>query len=339
MNRHVNNSIFGIMDDNKQRKLGRGIADRRKRLRDNLWPDLDEDALWLRKNRVGFTTIPRTITLIGRILDQMSGKGSPVSGTYLTLWCWVFDEGFVEIRTPRELAYESGFAGPRAEATWRTRMRKLEELGIISVKAGLAGDFHYVLMYDPIKEIQRLYESRSQDLAFQSLMHRLIQIGADDELATQHTDRLPAIQGEVDTSTLRSIGQKRKMSAAAIDRALQAIRAQGAREYISASGAMLELLSDLARAQALRDLNGAYEMFVAAHPSNVRHVSAQAPAKVLNQYILPQLDLRGTERFLAWEKRNPTWAEQVRAALDDFSLEAWAREAVAEIGKTEPVTA
>ncbi|MEY2440397.1 MAG: hypothetical protein QOI34_1782 [Verrucomicrobiota bacterium] len=175
------------MDDNKQRKLGRGIADRRKRLRDNLWPSLNEDALWLRKTRVGFTTIPRTITLIGRILDQMSGKGSPVSGTYLTLWCWVFDEGFVEIRTPREFAYESGFAGPRAEATWRTRMRKLEELGIVSVKAGLAGDFQYVLMYDPIKVIQTLYESRSQDLAFQSLMHRLIQIGADDEPAVQGT--------------------------------------------------------------------------------------------------------------------------------------------------------
>lgn len=168
------------MDDNKQRKLGRGIADRRQRLRDNLWPELNEDDLWLRKHRVGFTTIPRTITLIGRILDQMSGKGAPVLGTYLTLWCWVFDEGFVEIRTPRELAYESGFAGPRAEATWRTRMRKLEELGIIAIKPGLAGDFQYILMYDPIKVITRLYETRAQDLAYQSLMNRLIHIGADD---------------------------------------------------------------------------------------------------------------------------------------------------------------
>ncbi|WP_221624395.1 hypothetical protein [Burkholderia cenocepacia] len=181
-NGSLEDSIYLKMDDNKQQKLGRGIADRRKRLRDNLWPDLDEDDLWLRKNRVGFTTIPRTITLIGRILDQMSGKGAPVMGAYLTLWCWVFDEGFVEIRTPRELAYESGFAGPRAEATWRTRMRKLEELGIISIKAGLAGDFQYVLMYDPIKVIKKLYESRPQDIAYQSLMNRLIHIGADDDV-------------------------------------------------------------------------------------------------------------------------------------------------------------
>jgi hypothetical protein len=168
------------MDDIRQRKTPRGIADRRKKLRDNLWPGLDEDILWLRQRRVGFTTIPRTLPLIGRILDQMSGKGAPVSGTYLALWCWVFDEGFVEIRTPRELAYEGGFAGPRAEATWRARMRKLEELSVIAIKPGLAGDFQYVLMYDPIRVIQKLYEGRTADLAYQSLTHRLIQIGADD---------------------------------------------------------------------------------------------------------------------------------------------------------------
>ncbi|WP_321871959.1 hypothetical protein [Paraburkholderia tropica] len=166
----------------KQRKAGRGIADRRRRLRDNLWPDIDDEDLWLRKNRVGFTTVPRTINLIGRILDQMSGKGSPVFETYLALWCWVFDEGFVEVRTPRELAYEAGFAGPRAEATWRGRMRKLEELGVIAIKPGLLGDFQYVLMYDPIKVIAGIYESRPKDVAYQSLVSRLIQIGADEPL-------------------------------------------------------------------------------------------------------------------------------------------------------------
>lgn len=171
---------YDRMDQVKQQKLGRSAADRRKRLRNNLWPSLDENDLWLRKSRVGFTTIPRTITLIGRILDQMSGKGTPTSGTYLALWCWVFDEGFVEIRSARELAYESGFAGPRAEATWRNRMRKLEELGIIAIKAGLAGEFQYILMYDPIKVISKLYESRPHDLAYQSLSTRLIHIGADD---------------------------------------------------------------------------------------------------------------------------------------------------------------
>ena len=137
-------------------------------------------------------------------------------------------------------------------------------------------------------------------------------------------------------STLRGIGQKRQMPAAVIDRALQAIWAQGSREYVSPSGATLELLSDLARAQALRDVNGTYEMFVHAHPGNARHVSSQVPAKVLNHYVLSQLDFRGTERFMAWQKQNPKWAEHVQAALDGFTLEEWAREAVAEIRKTEP---
>lgn len=135
--------------------------------------------------------------------------------------------------------------------------------------------------------------------------------------------------------TLRSIGQKRKMPEAVIDRALLAIWAQGSREYISPSGATLELLSDLARAQALRDVNGVYEMFVHAHPSNARNVSSQVPAKVLNHYVLSQLDFRGTERFMTWQKQNPKWAEHVLAALDDFTLAEWAREAVDGIRNTE----
>src|ERR1700679_45073 len=86
-------------------------SDRRTTLRQQLWPDVTEDMLWLRRQRQGFTTIPRAMPLIGQILDQESGKGFPLSGVYLTLWCWVYDEGIVEVRSPRELAHEAGFSG------------------------------------------------------------------------------------------------------------------------------------------------------------------------------------------------------------------------------------
>ena len=166
--------------DIKTVKIKKSMSERRKTLRNNLWPEIPESRLWLRNQRQGFTTIPRTINLIGRIMNQNSGKGFPLLETYLTLWCWVFDEGLVEIRNPRELAYESGFSGPRGEATWRSRMRRLEDMGFIMAKPGLAGDFQYVLLLNPLQVIENLYSDKPKDLAYNSLLGRLSHVGADD---------------------------------------------------------------------------------------------------------------------------------------------------------------
>lgn len=155
-------------------------SERRKLLRQRLWPDIGDENLWLRKQRTGFTTIPRTTNLIIRILDALSGKGFPIGSTYLTLWCWVFDEGFVEVRNPKEFAYESGFNGPRAESVWKTRMRRLEDLGFIQSKLGLGGDFHYVLLLNPIQVIEKIYKDKPNNVAYSALLGRLTQVGADD---------------------------------------------------------------------------------------------------------------------------------------------------------------
>lgn len=161
----------------------RGADVKRAALRENFWPDLDDDDLWLRTQRTGFTTIPRTMSLIGRVMDGLSGKGFPLFSTYFALWCRVYDEAFVEIRNERELAFESGFNGSRGEVTWRSRMRRLQELGFIDVKPGLASDLQYVLLWNPIKVIAKAYDvqgSPSHDLAYSALKARLIEVGADD---------------------------------------------------------------------------------------------------------------------------------------------------------------
>lgn len=166
--------------DASTKKGGRSVGDRRKRLREALWPGVTNEQLWLRTQNTGFTTIPRTMPLIGQIMDQLSGKGFPLFSTYLTLWCWVFDEAIVEIRNPREMAHEAGFSGPRAEATWRSRMRKLQELGFIKAKAGLAGEFQYVLILNPLQRIKELYADKQEDMTYTALLGRLTQVGADD---------------------------------------------------------------------------------------------------------------------------------------------------------------
>lgn len=163
-----------------EKKTRKSLSQRRAQLRDKLWPEIKEQDLWLRSQRVGFTTIPRTMALIGRIIDQLTEKGFPLSSTYLALWCWVFDEAFVEIRNPKELAFESGFSGPRGEATWRNRMHRLEQLGFIRAKPGLAGDFQYVLILNPIKVIESHYSVQTKDIAYNALLGRLAHVGADD---------------------------------------------------------------------------------------------------------------------------------------------------------------
>lgn len=163
-----------------QRVPRKKASERRKELRQRLWPDVLDEHLWIRTQRTGFTTIPRTMPLLMRIMDTLAGKGTPVSMPYLTLWCWTYDEALVEIRHPKQFAYESGFSGPRAESLWKGRMRKLEELGLIRSKPGLSGDYHYVLLINPILVIERYYAGRTTDVAFSTLLGRLTEVGADD---------------------------------------------------------------------------------------------------------------------------------------------------------------
>jgi hypothetical protein len=172
-----------------KKRINKPASENRRTLRQALWPDVTEDELWLRSQRVGFTTIPRTMSLICQILDRLSGKGFPLSSTYLALWCWVFDEGIVEVRSPREMAIESGFNGPRAETTWRGRMRRLEDLGFIKSAAGLSSDFQYVLLLNPLRRIKEIYSKQPRDLLYVGLLGRYAQVGANDfEFSLAATD-------------------------------------------------------------------------------------------------------------------------------------------------------
>jgi len=55
-----------------------------------MWPDA-EDRRWDRIAYGGFITIPKTMPLIGRIMDEMS-KNFPVSSTYNALWARTWDK-------------------------------------------------------------------------------------------------------------------------------------------------------------------------------------------------------------------------------------------------------
>jgi len=150
-------------------------------LRAQLWPELDGSLLWDRTTAKGFTTIPRTMPHILDIMDDLAGKGTPVSKVYLSLWCRVFDEGMLEIKSYEDLAFEAGFSGQRAVTTWKQRMALLVDLGFVRAETGARGEYDYLLLLNPYPIIKTLYETNKiQKQKYITLYSRAQEVGASD---------------------------------------------------------------------------------------------------------------------------------------------------------------
>jgi len=157
-------------------------------LRAGLFPDLDESRVWDIKNRKrtkGYASIPRTMPLIGAIMDLLAGKGKPVATTYLELWCRSNEQGFLTLSKPAETAFASGYSGERGVSTWKERVRRLEALGFISTKPGPSGDLNYVQIWNPylvIKDHAAKGTPGFSEKHYHALIERTLEIGALDLL-------------------------------------------------------------------------------------------------------------------------------------------------------------
>ena len=171
------------MDANihQMQRRARKMQEDRLQLRNHLWPDINQEDLWVRKDKKGYTTIPRAMSLILNIIDDLSEKGKPVSSTYFALWCRVFDECFVNISDTQDMAFEAGFTGQRKETTWSSRMKILGDLGFIDAKPGKNGKYNYILIFNPYKIIKNLYEEKKvEEESYAVLIEMCQRIGADD---------------------------------------------------------------------------------------------------------------------------------------------------------------
>ena len=163
------------------RATNQKIAERKLKLRKKLWPDVCDQELWFHKTSKGWLTVPRTMPLLMRIMDMLAPKGKPVSATYFDLWCRTYDDSFVTVSKPREMAYFAGFTGERAHYTWVSRIRELEQLGFIKYKAGTSGPVNYVLILNPYEVIQQHIQSgKLREEAVNVLQERMIEVGATD---------------------------------------------------------------------------------------------------------------------------------------------------------------
>ncbi len=157
------------------------IAKKQLILRDLHWPNI-EGALWNRKANKGFATIPKTMPLILKIMDEMT-KGAPVSSTFLTLWCCTWDNSFVVLNKHADMANASGFSGQRGEYTWSTRMLKLQELHFIDIKSGKSGPMSNAIIFNPHLVIREHHLQKTPGLteaSYNSLVEWALDVGAKD---------------------------------------------------------------------------------------------------------------------------------------------------------------
>lgn len=165
------------------------IAKKQLAIRDLHWPDANQ-YIWDRKAHKGFTTIPKTMPLVLKIMDEMT-KGAPVSSTYLTLWCNTWDNSFTTLNRQGEMANASGFGGQRGEHTWRTRVKRLCDLRFIDITAGKAGPMSNAIIWNPHLVIKWHHKKKTPGLiaaSYSALLELALEVGAQDMIELEVPD-------------------------------------------------------------------------------------------------------------------------------------------------------
>lgn len=159
----------------------RTILNRQLEARAKIWPDITGHMLWERNTRDGFATVPRALPLVMNIMDELAGKGFPVGQTYFEMWCRLYDELFLTLNRPDEMAFFAGFTGQRAVRTWKDRVKRLAQLGFIDIKSGPLGEMSYAIFLNPYHVIKRAYlKGLVTEDKYRALVIRMNEIGAFD---------------------------------------------------------------------------------------------------------------------------------------------------------------
>ena len=166
-------------------------------LRDSMWPDA-EVRFWHPRLHGAFISIPKTLPFLGRMMDEMS-KNFPVSETYATLWCWTWDNNaYTRLNHIEEMAFAAGFTGQRGIRTFQDRLKRLEALGFVELKAAGNSKMAFAYLPNPHAVIFRHFEaltspsatSEAKELArglqegtFNAFLARAQELGCKDVIA------------------------------------------------------------------------------------------------------------------------------------------------------------
>ncbi|WP_394438976.1 hypothetical protein ACGGKE_14705 [Sphingobium naphthae] len=172
---------------------GKAVRSKDIELRDTYFEDA-ADRLWDRAKHHGFATVPKTMPLLMRALDELS-KGKPLGQTYFALFCATWDNGFVRLGRSTDLPYASGFTGARGIRGWQERMKLLESFGFVEIKASGDQKFGLAFLPNPNIVLLNLWEKKKaqgkgpydplglgglQDSTMSAFLERAIDVGAND---------------------------------------------------------------------------------------------------------------------------------------------------------------
>jgi hypothetical protein len=174
-------------------------------LREKFWPDLVHEEIWHHRDFDGFLSIPRTMPIILKIINDLT-KGAPAGSTYFALFCMTFPkEMYVSLQNAEDLAFHSGFTGQRAVRQWDGRMKALGELGFIRTAAGPRGGLSHAAIPNPHFVIRRLHTlgtSGLVDATYNTLVQRGIDIGAADMEMELPEDKAAREKAEADADII-----------------------------------------------------------------------------------------------------------------------------------------
>lgn len=151
---------------------GRAIRSKDTEIRDQFFPDA-EARMWDRQRFHGFTTVPRTMPLIQRAMNELAEKGKPLAETYFALWCATWDNAFVRLGRAPDIAYAAGFTGQRGVRTFYDRVRRLAVLGFVDVRDSAGQAMGLAFLPNPHVVLLRLWECRNDHAATPELLTAL----------------------------------------------------------------------------------------------------------------------------------------------------------------------
>jgi hypothetical protein len=172
---------------------GKAIRTKDIELRDSHFEDAST-RVWDRSRQDGYATVPKTMPLLMRALDELS-KGKPLGQTYFALWCATWDNGFIRFARSTDLAYASGFTGPRGIRGWQERVKLLEAFGFVETVPSGGDKLGLAFLPNPNVVLVDLWAKKRnqapgpydppglaglQDATMSAFLERSIDVGAKD---------------------------------------------------------------------------------------------------------------------------------------------------------------
>lgn len=138
-------------------KKGIEAKARRERVRQQVFGSESANEVFS-KNRNGYTSMPRCIPLVSRLINALGDKKIKAGDIYIALWFLNWGESLIERVNFRAVLYQAGHVarGKSVHRNWKDRTKLLERLGFIKIREHKLDPQGAILLIDPHLAVMRL---------------------------------------------------------------------------------------------------------------------------------------------------------------------------------------